>query len=706
MIARSIGGWLILLCIVAFAFAAIWGGSSFPFDPFVASGSYPCSGEFDDPCGPPANDDFADAVVISPDALPVTEGPVRTKEATSEAGEPSPCAGKGATVWYEITPAVDIVIVADTFGSTFDTALAAYTGSSVSSLTTLACNDDVGSAQSRITFVAQAGVTYYLQAGGFFGGSGRLVLNVDGGPPPANDDFVNAEVVPALPLAASANTRFASTETGEPSPSCVFNIQSTVWYSFTPPEDVLLLVDTGGSNFAAVFGVWTEGPINLVEAACSPFPGAAVPFQAVAGETYLFQIGGQPFAVSSGDLVFSLEVGVPPPNDDFADATVVGSLPFSDEVSNVIAAVEPGEPTPSCLGGERVATVWYSFTPASDTLLVADTIGSEASAVFFAVYQGESLDGLTQVACARPSFPAAITTLAATGGETYFFQVGGESFGFFSTEAEEDVDRWQGRGSAQAAGGSAGHGFFLPTGNIVFNLDTVEIPPCAPAGFSVADPVGDTIGFEPIQHDVVAVSGGSDGENVCLTVSFDGPIDAPGSGDARAVAGALSFDTDNDSHTGSSPLTDVFCDPPSNIGSEVEISLFNAGAVVPFVGHAGQSNAFLNVQERSFELIIPLDALGGDDSFDLTLVVGTFNEATDCVPNGGSIRSPVPVAVGDANCDMEVSAIDAVLVLQFIAGLLDTVPCDSAADVNHDGEVNALDATIILQAVAGLLDGL
>ncbi len=58
---------------------------------------------------------------------------------------------------------------------------------------------------------------------------------------------------------------------------------------------------------------------------------------------------------------------------------------------------------------------------------------------------------------------------------------------------------------------------------------------------------------------------------------------------------------------------------------------------------------------------------------------------------------------GDANCDGIVSSLDAVLVLQVDAGLLDRAPCHIQADASFDGIVNSLDAAIILQREAGLL---
>jgi hypothetical protein len=44
-----------------------------------------------------------------------------------------------------------------------------------------------------------------------------------------------------------------------------------------------------------------------------------------------------------------------------------------------------------------------------------------------------------------------------------------------------------------------------------------------------------------------------------------------------------------------------------------------------------------------------------------------------------------------------------VIILQWTAGLLLQVPCAGTADVSGDGAINAIDATLILQYVAGLI---
>ena len=77
------------------------------------------------------------------------------------------------------------------------------------------------------------------------------------------------------------------------------------------------------------------------------------------------------------------------------------------------------------------------------------------------------------------------------------------------------------------------------------------------------------------------------------------------------------------------------------------------------------------------------------------------------VVSGTATALPVP-PIGDADCSGSVDSIDAALVLQFDAGLLDilTFTCLLIADVDEDGTMNPLDAVLILQFVVGLLDDL
>ncbi len=57
---------------------------------------------------------------------------------------------------------------------------------------------------------------------------------------------------------------------------------------------------------------------------------------------------------------------------------------------------------------------------------------------------------------------------------------------------------------------------------------------------------------------------------------------------------------------------------------------------------------------------------------------------------------------GDANCDGQVDAVDALALLRWVAGLEPRAPCLEQADANCDGALDAVDALDVLRHVAGL----
>jgi hypothetical protein len=55
------------------------------------------------------------------------------------------------------------------------------------------------------------------------------------------------------------------------------------------------------------------------------------------------------------------------------------------------------------------------------------------------------------------------------------------------------------------------------------------------------------------------------------------------------------------------------------------------------------------------------------------------------------------------DCNRAVLSTDAQLIVQLSAGLIAGLPCAANGDINHDGETNSIDALLILQYVAGLI---
>ena len=131
---------------------------------------------FDIPFDPGSdNDMFANAITISGTSGQATGSNVG---ATKESGEPNHAGNSGgASIWWYWTAPATGQMTIDTFGSSFDTLLAVYTGSSVGSLTPIASNDVSGSLQSQVTFTAVSGTTYRIAVDGYNGETGDIILN-------------------------------------------------------------------------------------------------------------------------------------------------------------------------------------------------------------------------------------------------------------------------------------------------------------------------------------------------------------------------------------------------------------------------------------------------------------------------------------------------------------------------------------------------
>lgn len=132
----------------------------------------------------PANDMFASRIVIAGTNVTVTGSSVG---ATKETGEPNHAYYPGgASVWWSWTAPFSGFATIITAGSSFDTLLGVYTGTSVSALTWIAYNDEeaYGISTSKVFFDVTGGQTYQIAVDGYGGVSGSVRLQVQLGPFP------------------------------------------------------------------------------------------------------------------------------------------------------------------------------------------------------------------------------------------------------------------------------------------------------------------------------------------------------------------------------------------------------------------------------------------------------------------------------------------------------------------------------------------
>lgn len=288
---------------------------------------------------PPGNDNFQTPIAVS--AVPYSNTQSTVDATLQPPTEPS-CAGMEATVWYAVTAPQSGILKVTTHSADFDTVLAAYSGSNLVSLVSLACNDDTGpTLDSAVQFSVVSGTRYYVQVGGAPSApSGQLEVSMGYGMTPANDHFGSAVAVPQpLPYTNNRDTIVASTEPNESvdSADTCAPIGRTVWYSYIPSQTRLVSATTTGSNFDTVIAVYTGSTLaGLMGVACDDDTEvdvtSAVQFVASAGETYRFQAGG--YSGDSGNLVFNLNV-------DTSDTDGDG---FTDESEGLYIGTSPSDP--------------------------------------------------------------------------------------------------------------------------------------------------------------------------------------------------------------------------------------------------------------------------------------------------------------------------------------------------------------------------
>ena len=327
----------------------------------------------------PANNNFAAAQAIA-NSSGSTSG--NNTLASKETGEPDHAGNPGGkSVWYAWTAPSSGTWSFDTIGSAFDTLLAVYTGSTVSNLTLVAANDDLVArvvTNSRVAFVASAGLIYRIAVDGFSAGS-------QSGTPAASGvialNWGPAATVPAISGIAPASAAVGAS------------------------------VVITGANLSGVTNVSFNGASAGFTVNSATQITATVPAGATVGPITVAAPGG----TAASAAVFTPASGMN--NDNFANAFVLAGSSGSTNSSNLGTTKEAGEPAHAGNAGGK--SVWFKWTATASGYWTFNTVGSGFDTLL-AVYTGSTVSGLTAIASnddangtvtSQVSFNAAVGTV-------------------------------------------------------------------------------------------------------------------------------------------------------------------------------------------------------------------------------------------------------------------------------------------------------
>jgi len=270
----------------------------------------------------PSNDSITSPIQIG--SFPYFGGQ-RVDNATSAGDDPAftTCnrAPGDKTVWYRFTAPSYGQLYVSTSSSDYDTMLGLWTGSQ-GNLNLIDCNDDkYQTLQSAINTDLVGGTTYYLEVAEYNGVSAssletqssnkltlrsdlsklstsQLVLDIDFIPSPPNDDINAAIEITTAPFTTTIDTSGATHSASDPEiANCNLGAgRATVWYMFIPTLNGNVEINTQGSTYDTILGIWSGSPGNLSPIACDDdFYGqggaSKVKFAVIGEVQYYVEIG-------------------------------------------------------------------------------------------------------------------------------------------------------------------------------------------------------------------------------------------------------------------------------------------------------------------------------------------------------------------------------------------------------------------------------
>ena len=428
--------------------------------------------------------------------------------ATSEPGEPRHASiGDGKSLWWKWTAPTNGEMILSTSFCTFAPVIAVYQGDSVSNLTLIASNPQLGMTNpANCLFVRgmRPGETCYIAVDGWGGQSGSFRLMLSEQPAPVNDDFAGRLTVSGLPVSTvPVILEKCTREPGEPHHPDEFGA-STAWWTWTAPRTTTIGIIAG----IAMYTGDSISNLTLIASGALNSP-TDTPVQVIGGVTY--QFAGYPASEDVPAIGLGFDEISLPPNDNFTNAATL--LPdVLVKADNTYATLEEGEPHLSNATGK---SLWWNWTAPAGGEIVVDCYSTYVPIVA-TVYAGSAFADLQQLGIASRDYPLQPLHLDVSSGIIYHLAVDGLN-GFFAdfnlqlhfipTPANDlfaNRSVWDGNATAfdinlgaagrepgeplVTGGGTSGRSLwwsFTPTAPGILHLNASTVGSSAPVGLAV-----------------------------------------------------------------------------------------------------------------------------------------------------------------------------------------------------------------------------
>jgi len=315
----------------------------------------------------PVNDDFSEALKVQGARSTYVES---TRFATRQLGEPQHAGltNTSGSIWYTWSLPQASRVIVDTAGSTFDSAIAVYTGNSLGTLIPVASVDNVGNvAQPYLQFDAAANVAYRVAIFGArstASGLAKIRFEINGLPdtvPPLLTVFS-----PPSGLVVTTNRIQITGSASDPTPNASGVQSVTMSVNGSVPFSV-----NGTTNWSASVGL-------------------------TLGENVIRIAAMDEARNESLERVLTIHYRlVASSNDHFANAIILESGGGTSVATSATATKEFNEPAHASNGGGK--SIWYRFTPQTSGILLLSTEGSDFDTLL-ALYTGSKVSALTAVA--------------------------------------------------------------------------------------------------------------------------------------------------------------------------------------------------------------------------------------------------------------------------------------------------------------------